>query len=169
MKHPDAAFPDYGSDKIARMSPSNPPESTSGPIALFGREWAAAWRAELAATDDWRRVSGGWCGSLIFEVTAQGDQTSRAIRMDLDGEGCRDARQASDEDLAAADYRLAASAATWARLLDGSLDPMWAAMSGKLRFSSGAEAGAMPSQTAARVIVEAARRVAAKTPPTSES
>lgn len=170
MKHHYASEAMDGSGIIPRMSVPSRPFDPPGSLALFSREWADAWCAEVASTDDWSRSSGGWAGTLAFEATGvEGEPVNRSIVLELDADGCRSGRTADEADLARADYRLTATAASWDRLLAGDLDPMWAVMAGKLKIASGEAGGSMPSQAAARVIFAAAKRVAAQSPGSREA
>lgn len=126
------------------------------PLPLFGEGWAARWAGEIAASEAYRKAAAGWEGALVLALPAAGDP---GVWVDLLHGACRGARAATAEDRATAPFVLEAPLPVWQRLLAGSLDPLWALVSGKVRLARGPLAGLVPWAAAARELVAAARRV----------
>ena len=125
-------------------------------LPLFGDAWAQRWAAEIAESEAYRRAAAGWEGALVLALPpAEGG----AVWVDLFHGACRGARAATAADRNAAAYVLEAPLPVWQRLLAGSLDPLWALVSGKVRLARGNLAGLVPWATAARELVAAARKV----------
>jgi ribonucleoside-diphosphate reductase beta chain len=129
------------------------------PLPLFGEAWAARWASEVAASEGYREAAQGWEGSLVLEATGERGQPLAAVWADLHHGECRETREATLGDLASAAYVLQAPVAVWEKLFAGTLEPMWALVSGKLKLARGALGGLVPYASAARELVAAARRV----------
>jgi len=134
---------------------------------ILTEAWAAAWRDALNASDAYRRAAASWEGAVVAAVRAEPERgiVARAVFLDLWHGECRSARLASGSDVETARYVLTASAATWAELLGGAVDPVSAVMGGRLELTKGSVMGLFPHITAARELVAAARAVPTALPP----
>lgn len=74
------------------------------------------------------------------------------------------ARAASQEDEAEARYVLSGTVVAWQQVLTGSVAPLLAIMTGRLRLSKGSLMELLPYVTAAKELVAAASRVPARFP-----
>ncbi len=126
---------------------------------VFTDTWAEVWAEELAASTPYREAATKWEGSLALVLTADTVTSERAVFIDLWHGQCRMARSASREDLEQADFLIRSDLATWKRVLDNDLDPMFGLMSGKLQLTRGSLAKLTPYLTASRELVKAAARV----------
>ena len=129
----------------------------------FGRSWADAWAAELRASDAYREAAATWEGSLVLEMTIDGD-SGRAVFVDLWHGECRGARAATDDDREQTDYQIRAGVETWQRVLAGELEPIFAIMAGQLKLTRGSLAKLVPQVSAARELVAAAARIETEFP-----
>jgi putative sterol carrier protein len=128
----------------------------------FTPEWAAAWHAALDASEEYRRAAATWEGAVALVMhpdPALGIAARRAVFLDLWHGTCRDARLASEADLAAAAYVIEASAGVWRDLLDGRTSPIMALMTGKLSLTRGNLAGLLPYAGAANELVSVATQI----------
>lgn len=128
-------------------------------MEVFTDEWCTASCERLNARESYRRAAAGWHGSMVLQMTADaahGIPHDRAVLLDVHEGGCRGARLATDDDLAAAAYVLRADAGTWKRLLAGALDPIPAVMQGRLKLVRGGLFTLAKYADAAREMVAAA-------------
>lgn len=100
----------------------------------------------------------------MFRRGAAEGEAERSAFLDLHHGECRQARSATAEDLAAADFVIAGRSEVWDRLLGGKLDPIWALVSGRLDLERGSLARLTPQVRAARELVRAARRITGAAP-----
>jgi putative sterol carrier protein len=129
---------------------------------IFSSAWAEAWGEELNRSDRYRQSASGWEGAIAFVLgtdPASGFTESRRVWLDLHHGACRQARTATEEDLAQAPFVLSAPAGVWRRVLAGDLEPVLALMSGKLKLEKGSLAKILPFTLAAKEMVAAAGRV----------
>ena len=126
----------------------------------FSHDWALRMAEELGASDAYRAAAATWEGSLVLAMIPDRDgEAERAVFLDLWHGECRSARQASADDRASTDFLISAGAETWARVLAGELESIFALMSGKLKLERGSLAKLVPQATAARELVLAAARI----------
>lgn len=126
---------------------------------VFSNDWAAAWAQELENSEVYRAAAATWEGSLALAMTSETQNDYRAVFVDLWHGDCRAARQASSTDLEQADFLIRADLATWKRVMDGDLDPMFGLMSGKLKLARGSLAKLTPYLNASRELVKSATRI----------
>ena len=129
---------------------------------VFTQEWAAAWCAALNASQAYRAAAGAWEGAVALVMSADaeaGVPVERAVYLDVAGGSCGGARMASEADLAAARYVIEASPDAWQAMLGGTLAPMMALMTGRLRLTRGNFAALLPYADAARELVATAGEV----------
>lgn len=128
--------------------------------AAFSHDWVLRWREELRSSDTYRAAAATWEGSLVLAMTSGGEgEIEQAVFLDLWHGECRDARLASEDDRAQADFVITAPTGTWKRVLDGELESIFALMSGKLKLERGSLAKLAPQAAAARELVSAAARI----------
>lgn len=151
--------------------PPSPGRSRSGIISpvtrsdvtrsdVFTDPWARTWCEVLDRDETYRQAASGWEGALALVLEGDeelGPARDRAVYLDLHRGRCRRGRAATDEDLETAPFVLRGPSATWKRVLEGGLDPIFALMSGKLRLSRGSVARLVPYTRAAKRMVEVAR------------
>jgi putative sterol carrier protein len=129
---------------------------------VFTDTWAEAWRRALNASPAYRAAAATWDGAVALLMTADsalGVPEQRAVYLDLHRGACRDARSATDHDLEAAAYVVAAEPALWRELLAGRTSPITALMGGKLRLLRGSLASLLPYVGAAQELVATATRI----------
>ena len=129
---------------------------------LFSDEWAAAWAAEINASDSYRVKASKWEGALVLVIEpdpALGMESRRAVLVDLCRGECRVARAASDDDLGQAPYVLSGPAAVWDQILYGQMEPAAAVMMGLLSLARGSLRDLVPFIPAANQLLLAAARV----------
>lgn len=132
---------------------------------VFSSSWVAAWADELRASEAYRQAAATWEGSVALEITDPPDAESpQAVYLDLWHGECREAKLADAQTLAEADYVLRASTATWKKVLDGQLEPIFGLMSGQLKLGRGSLAKLTPYMSASKELVAAATRVPSRWP-----
>ena len=130
-----------------------------GGYEVFSPAWAGAWQDALNASEAYRKAAATWEGAvaLVMHPDATVGVTARqAVWLDLWHGRCREARLASDDDLATAAYVIEAQAGVWRDLLHGKSSPITALMLGKLRLTRGSLAALLPFAGAANELVGAA-------------
>lgn len=131
-------------------------------MEVFTDDWAAACCSGLNARGKFRELGRKWNQPVALRMRSEatlGVYADRVVFLDLAAGECRTARLASDEDLKAARFILAAEARQWKRLLEGELEPIPAVMTGRLKLERGSLAALMPHAALAREIMDAAREV----------
>jgi len=129
---------------------------------LFSDEWAAAWAAEINASDSYRVKASKWQGALVLVIEPDPDlgiEARRAVLVDLFRGQCRAARAATAEDLGEAPYVLSGPAAVWDQILYGQLEPAAAVTMGLLSLAKGSLRDLVPFIPAAHQLLLAAGRV----------
>jgi len=134
---------------------------------VFSAAWGAAWRDEINQSRGYRRAGARWDDTVVFVMSpspfADG-VAERGVLLDLSLGHCRDARAASNGDLAAASFVIAADPDTWRRVLAGKLDIIMAIMQKRFTLRRGTMAELLPHASAAHELLAAARRVKAEFP-----
>ena len=137
-------------------------------MEVFSEEWCIACCERLNASESYRQSAAGWEGAAVLVMSADpehGVDADRAVWLDIHHGGCRGTRVATDEDLATAPYVFRADAGAWKKLLAGEIDPISAAMTGKLKLSRGNLFTLAKYAPAAREMVAAAGEVGGTFPP----
>jgi putative sterol carrier protein len=109
-------------------------------MEVFTQEWCVACCDRLNQRESYRLAAAGWEGAAVLLMSAdpaQGILEDRAVWLDIHDGRCRGARVATEQDLETAPYVFRAGPADWKRLLAGEVDPISAAMTGKLKLSRG--------------------------------
>lgn len=109
-------------------------------MEVFTDEWCVACCDRLNQRESYRLAAAGWEGAAVLLMSAdpaQGIHDDRAVWLDIHDGRCRGARVATAHDLETAPYVFRAGPADWKRLLAGEIDPISAAMTGKLKLSRG--------------------------------
>jgi putative sterol carrier protein len=109
-------------------------------MEVFTNEWCVACCDRLNQRESYRLAAAGWEGAVVLLMAAdpaQGIHEDRAVWLDIHDGRCRGARVATAQDLEMAPYVFRAGPADWKRLLAGEVDPISAAMTGKLKLSRG--------------------------------
>ncbi|HEY2805533.1 MAG TPA: SCP2 sterol-binding domain-containing protein, partial [Gemmatimonadales bacterium] len=101
---------------------------------LFSDAWALAWQAEINANEAYRESAATWEDPVAFAVEGDG---GRAVFVDLWHGECRAARVAVPGDVDRAPYVISGDAASWEEVLDGTLEPLSALVTGRLRLVKG--------------------------------
>ncbi|HEX4951830.1 MAG TPA: Fis family transcriptional regulator [Thermoanaerobaculia bacterium] len=130
-------------------------------MELFDGEWAFRWALAIRESEGYRQAGATWRQAIALEVIEDG--RSRAVWADLFEGTCREAREASPEDLASAPVVLSGERAVWDDLVAGRQDALVALMSGRLRVGRGSLFALMPYAQAAKELVLAARRASTTT------
>jgi len=128
------------------------------PIEAFSEGWAREWCRQLNDRTAYRSAAASWEGSVALVMTrdASARSESKAVFLDLWHGECREARVGTPEDLESATYVLSGTAGAWRSVLSGSLAPLMAVMTGKIRLTRGSTASLMPYAAAARELVATA-------------
>jgi putative sterol carrier protein len=133
---------------------------------IMSGAWAKAWGEALNASASYRAAAASWEGALL--VTVRGEPArgidERAVLLDLWHGTCREAREASADDLPAVRYALSAGAGTWVKILRGTMDAIAAVMSGALELTKGSVASLLPQVGAAKELVAVARTLQGSPP-----
>lgn len=127
------------------------------PIA-FSSDWAAAWGAALNGSEAYRTAAATWEGPLVVSAVAAGREP-RAAYLDVWHGHCRAARAAGPAEFAEAAFVLEGDPATWRELLTGTLSPMLALLTGRVRLARGELARLLPYAGAAKELVTLAGTV----------
>ena len=134
---------------------------------LFSDDWAAAWAAEINASDAFRVQAAKWEGIIVLAMEpdpAIGISARRAVWMDLSRGTCRGARAATAEDLELSPFVLSGPAAIWDQVLYGQMEPAMAVTMGLLSLARGSLLDLVPFIPAAQHLLLAAARVETEFP-----
>jgi len=126
----------------------------------FSQPWAEAWREALASSRELADAARGFHGKVAFVVGAgsPGD-AGRAVAVEIADGRVVDAGAVPVPEAHNARFALAAEADVWTGILDGSLEPAGAVLSGKVRLLRGSLLTITPHLALARELLRAARRV----------
>ena len=123
---------------------------------LFSDAWAKACQAEINASETYREAAATWEDPVAFTIEGDG---GRGVFVDLWHGQCRDARVVSNGDVDRSPYVIAGDEATWENVLGGSLEPLNALVTGRLKLVKG-NLGALAFHIrSARELVNCAARV----------
>lgn len=137
-------------------------------MEVFSEEWCVACCERLNERESYRTSAAGWKGDIVLAMAADpahGIDADRAVWIDADDGVCRGTRVATEQDLQTAAFVFRADAGQWKRLLAGEVDPVSAAMTGKLKLSRGNLFVLARYAQAAREMVLAAGEVGGAFPP----
>ena len=126
---------------------------------VFTEAWAQAWHQELTASDAYREAASEWEGSILLEWKGAGEGPHPGIFADLWHGECREARVATDEDRANADFIIRTGLDGWKQILAGKVDPIFGLMTGKIELARGSVPQLMPFMNASKELVAAAARI----------
>jgi putative sterol carrier protein len=133
----------------------------------FTQPWADAFRDAINADADYRAAASGWTWpvALLLDPAepALGYPEPVAVQVALDRGTASDARVLS-ADAADADIVLGADYPTWKQVVRGSLDPVGAVVSGRIRLVRGSLMTLMMHVNAAKALVACAARVPTEFP-----
>lgn len=129
---------------------------SSLPQPAFSAAWAAAWGEYLNASETYRQAAARWEGDVVLEVAVDADAPPRAVYLDLWHGTCRVAREATQADVAGARYLFRGTRLAWSQVLGGSVGPMMAVVTGKLRLTRGSLSDLLPFATAAQELLASA-------------
>lgn len=126
----------------------------------FSRPWAEAWRKTLASSREFAAASRGFRGSVAFVVTGDspGDE-GRAVAVEIADGHVVTAATVPVTEAHNARFALGAEPHVWRGILDGSLEPAGAVLSGKVRLLRGSLLTITPHLALARELLHAARKV----------
>ncbi|MDB4951455.1 MAG: putative sterol carrier protein [Gemmatimonadetes bacterium] len=136
-------------------------------LEVFTEEWAAACCARIDGHAGFREAGAEWADAVVLVMLAdpaRGVAQDRAFHLDLHRGRCRGARPATAADLETTPYVLTASPSAWEQILGGSLEPVAALMTGRLRLARGGLFALAKHAGAARELVRAAGEVPAVFP-----
>jgi putative sterol carrier protein len=122
---------------------------------LFSAEGITAWQAHLADSEEFARAAGSWSGTMLL-IEGSESEPSRATWLEVTEGTVRAARPAMTADRAAAEFVLAASAASWQAIVTGKTELIGAAMRGELHLVSGSVFRLLPHARAASAMLRAA-------------
>ncbi len=125
------------------------------PSDLFSADGLARWREHLNRSELFRREAADWSGRLLL-VEDDGARAERRSWLVVEGGACREARPASADDEAAAEFILAAAPTVWDDLVAGRTTPAMAAMVGRLALRKGNVLALVPRARAAAALLAAA-------------
>lgn len=127
-------------------------------IEVFSEAWATEWCRVLNDRPAYQAAAATWEGAVALVMTRGGVASSeeRSVFLDLWHGRCLAARVATPEDLEAARYILSGTAPGWRGVLSGTMAPLTAIMTGKIRLTKGSMASLVPFAGAARELVVAA-------------
>jgi putative sterol carrier protein len=127
-----------------------------GGYEVFSATWARAWRDALNASEAYKRAAASWEGAVALVMhpdAASGVTAPRAVWLDLWHGSCREARLATEADVASAAFVIEAQASVWRELLHGKSSPITALMLGRLRLTRGSLSALLPFAGAANELV----------------
>ena len=124
-------------------------------IEAFSEAWAAEWCRVLNSRPAYQATAATWEGGVALVMTRDGSETSetRSVFLDLWHGQCRAARLAAPDDLNEARYVLSGTGPAWRGVLSGTIAPLTAVMTGKIRLTKGSMASLVPFAAAARELV----------------
>lgn len=135
------------------------------PHHVFSDEWARACAQVLNQREGYRVAAATWEGAILLVMNGGAPADARRVFLDLWHGECRLARAAGAEDENAARYVLSGTVQAWQLVLTGSVAPLVAIMTGKLRITKGSLTELIPYVNAAKELVAAAAAVEATFPP----
>ena len=118
----------------------------------FSPEWVDACANQLRESSTYRQAGQHWHWPLLLVLVAP-DAPDQMIYLDLQSGQCNEARIGNTTDLAQVSFVLAASLATWQRVLTSQVDPIVAIMQRQLLLKKGSLTTLAMHATAAKALV----------------
>jgi putative sterol carrier protein len=123
---------------------------------VFSATWAAEWARRLNASEAYRTAAATWEGSVVLQMAPPGARDGPAVFLDLWHGACRQAREASPEDIAGARFVIRGDEPAWRAVLAGKTSPVMAVLTGRLRLVRGEIAALLPYAGAAKELLASA-------------
>ena len=142
------------------MNPTSSHARTSVSHLPFSQPWADELRAVINDDANYRAVAKGWKWPLALVLDRAEDlgyPDAVAVRLDLEGGDCREARIVRAED-ADAPFVLRGPYGVWKRIVRGELDPVAAVVKQELSLDGNLHTMLMHAKTA-KALVACAQRV----------
>jgi len=118
----------------------------------FSPEWVDACANQLRESSTYRQAGQHWHWPLLLVLVAP-DAPDQMIYLDLQSGQCNEARIGNTTDLAQVSFVLAASLATWQRVLTSQVDPIVAIMQRQLLLKKGSLTTLAMHAAAAKALV----------------
>ena len=118
----------------------------------FSPEWVDACAMRLRNSSSYRQAGQHWHWPLLLVLVAP-DAPDQMIYLDLQSGQCNEARIGTTTDLAQVSFVLAASLATWQRVLTSQVDPIVAIMQRQLLLKKGSLTTLAMHAAAAKALV----------------
>ncbi|HSB55939.1 MAG TPA: SCP2 sterol-binding domain-containing protein [Gemmatimonadales bacterium] len=134
--------------------------SDSEALLIFSDDWARACALVLNQGEGYRAAAATWEAIIVLtmtEVAPKGGE--RRVLLDLFQGACRAARAGNADDETGAHYVMSGSELAWRQVLTGTVPPLMAIMTGKIRLAKGNLMELLPYVSAARELVMAAAKV----------
>ena len=129
---------------------------------VFNDKWAQSWGKEISNSEDYRHQAAEWQWPITFVMRPSSQNEipgNRSVFLDLYHGECREAREASERDVAEAPFLIAADVPTWKQIFTREVDPLMALMQGKLRLERGSMGTLAQYVGAAKELVNCAARI----------
>jgi len=127
-------------------------------IPFASPEWVAAFKDAINASAAYREAAKDWEGDFWFIVEPEAGQPRKLMYLDLWHGECRAAFLAQDESERSPEFRIAAPARNWRRVIAREIDPIRAILTNQLKLK-GNLAKIMRSVRAAQELVLCAASV----------
>lgn len=122
---------------------------------LFDTAGIALWRAHLEASEAFDRAARGWSGTVLLREDSPNGSARRSWISLTDG-SLTETRLGTVDDELAAEFVLAAPAATWQALVTGKRQLAAAAFAGEIKLEKGSVLKLLPHLRAATELLRAA-------------
>jgi putative sterol carrier protein len=123
---------------------------------LFSPSGIAAWQQRLNRSPGFAAAAHSWSGQLLLIETDDAGESGRSAWIVVESGRCTEARTGAASDETAAEFVLAASAATWDDLVAARTTPATAALTRKLSLRKGDVMSLIPHAKAAAELLAAA-------------
>jgi putative sterol carrier protein len=133
-------------------------------LEAFTVVWAEHCAEAIRSSVSYRETAAEWEGDLIFVMRRKPPAEDRAVYFDLWHGDCREARLATESDLATARFVIEGSEQSWAQALGGRLAPLLALMTGRMKLTRGNLGELAPYALAARDLLAAVSGLGAEFP-----
>jgi putative sterol carrier protein len=133
---------------------------------VFSDAWARAWGDALAASETYRTAAAAWEGSVALVAAGPALPEPAAVFLDLWHGECREARRATEGDLAGVAYLLEAEPGVWRELFESRQSPVMALLTGRLRLVRGELAQLLPHAGSAKELLALAETIEGEFPST---
>jgi putative sterol carrier protein len=127
---------------------------------IFSDDWARACARVLNDGAGYRAAAATWEAVIVLTMTEVApDGGERRVMLDLFQGACRVARAGNAEDETEARYVMSGTELAWRQVLTGTVPPLMAIMTGKIRLAKGNLMELLPYVNAAKELVLAAALV----------